>query len=410
MGILSGIKKIERYIKQSDGYKKISQWTSSQSVEFDDGTNLEEKMKDIEGKIGVTGIKGNSESTYRKGNVNITPENIGLGNVGNYKAVSTIASQGLSDTEKSNARANIGAGTSSFSGSYNDLSNKPTIPDVSVKVNKSGDTMSGTLASSKLTNTYLAGNQGEAIINSTSAAGGYTMLDKLNSTNGYFTDGVYKNGRVFYYTAKSTVDAKTNNVTKTLYLLDESGNSQFPGTVTASSFSGNASSATTLSNTLPVSKGGTGATSLASGQALVGNGTGAVTTRAIDTTRGGSAGSTSLITSGAVEDARDFNTLTQTGTSAKSISSIFANTTYREMIIELSVSSSSTARSEYVWHVPLWNFTSSGTVALYAGYKTGNYEGLGGVTISNRSTIQITNCIIGNTEYKTTAKLTISYR
>lgn len=57
-----------------------------------------------------------------------TASEVGLGNVGNFKAVSTVASQELSSTEKSNARANIGAGTSSFSGSYNDLSNKPTIP------------------------------------------------------------------------------------------------------------------------------------------------------------------------------------------------------------------------------------------------------------------------------------------
>lgn len=34
---------------------------------------------------------------------------VGLGNVGNFKAVSTVSSQGLSDAEKSNARANIGA-------------------------------------------------------------------------------------------------------------------------------------------------------------------------------------------------------------------------------------------------------------------------------------------------------------
>lgn len=33
---------------------------------------------------------------------------VGLGNVGNFKAVSTVASQGLSDTEKANARTNIG--------------------------------------------------------------------------------------------------------------------------------------------------------------------------------------------------------------------------------------------------------------------------------------------------------------
>ena len=84
-----------------------------------------------------------------------TKSDVGLGNVGNFKAVSTVASQGLTDTEKSNARANIGAGTSSFSGNYNDLTNKPTIPTVgngtitikqagtskgTFTVNQSGDT------------------------------------------------------------------------------------------------------------------------------------------------------------------------------------------------------------------------------------------------------------------------------
>lgn len=42
-------------------------------------------------------------------------------------AVKTTA-QTLTDAQKSQARTNIGAGTSSFSGSYNDLSNKPPIP------------------------------------------------------------------------------------------------------------------------------------------------------------------------------------------------------------------------------------------------------------------------------------------
>ena len=75
----------------------------------------------------VTGVKGSAETTYREGNVNITPSNIGLGNVGNYKAVSTVANQGLTETEQVNARSNIGAGTSSFSGSFNDLTDKPTV-------------------------------------------------------------------------------------------------------------------------------------------------------------------------------------------------------------------------------------------------------------------------------------------
>lgn len=44
-----------------------------------------------------------------------TASEIGLGDVGNFKAVSTVESQGLTDTEKSNARANIGA---QVAGSY----------------------------------------------------------------------------------------------------------------------------------------------------------------------------------------------------------------------------------------------------------------------------------------------------
>ena len=68
-----------------------------------------------------------------KTDMNITKSDVGLGNVGNFKAVSTVASQDLTETEKSNARANIGAGTSSFSGNYNDLSSKPSLGDAAAK-------------------------------------------------------------------------------------------------------------------------------------------------------------------------------------------------------------------------------------------------------------------------------------
>lgn len=51
---------------------------------------------------------------------------LGIDNVGNFKAVSTVANQGLTETEKANARANIGAGDSAFSGDFSDLSNIPT--------------------------------------------------------------------------------------------------------------------------------------------------------------------------------------------------------------------------------------------------------------------------------------------
>lgn len=93
----------------------------------------------------VTSVAG------KTGAVTLSKSDVGLGNVGNFKAVSTVASQNLTDTEKSNARANIGAGTSSFSGSYNDLTNKPTIPSVgngSLTV-KAGTTAGGTFTANQ---------------------------------------------------------------------------------------------------------------------------------------------------------------------------------------------------------------------------------------------------------------------
>lgn len=49
------------------------------------------------------------------------------GSGGSANAVQYVA-QELTDEQKAQARENIGAGTSSFSGSYNDLTSKPTIP------------------------------------------------------------------------------------------------------------------------------------------------------------------------------------------------------------------------------------------------------------------------------------------
>ena len=107
-----------------------------------------------------------------------------------------------------------------------------------------------TITSSLSTSTHLAGNKGTAIINSTAGGAGYNMLAKMNSTNGVWTLGGWTTGFYLFYTANSVITAGTNSYTKQLKLLDESGNSSFPGTVTAPTFSGalsgNASTATTL--------------------------------------------------------------------------------------------------------------------------------------------------------------------
>ena len=52
----------------------------------------------------VTGVKGDTETNYRTGNVNITAANIGAVRY-------DTSSQGLTSTQKSNARTNIGLGT-----------------------------------------------------------------------------------------------------------------------------------------------------------------------------------------------------------------------------------------------------------------------------------------------------------
>lgn len=113
-----------------------------------------------------------------------------------------------------------------------------------------GGTMTGKITTSHNTSTYLQGNQGNAIINSSTSAGAYVMLYRYPSTNGYFTMGGYQGKYLLQYTAQATVDAGTNGVTKSVTLLDESGNTSFAGTVTAPTFSGslsgNASTATKL--------------------------------------------------------------------------------------------------------------------------------------------------------------------
>ena len=101
------------------------------------------------------------------------------------------------------------------------------------------------------TSTYLNGNKGGAIINSLAAAG-FNMLYRLKSTKGVFMGGAHNDGLYAYYTADSVISAGTNATTKTVKILDESGNSSFPGTV---GIAGNAniSSSATISGKATVS-------------------------------------------------------------------------------------------------------------------------------------------------------------
>lgn len=86
----------------------------------------------------VTGIKGDSESAYRTGNVNLTAANIGAlessGDASNTKVTFTQSSGRVNLTSGETLKTSFGKLSKwfadlkavAFSGSYNDLSNKPT--------------------------------------------------------------------------------------------------------------------------------------------------------------------------------------------------------------------------------------------------------------------------------------------
>lgn len=105
-------------------------------------TELKNKLNDIEAGAQVntvTGIKGNAESTYRKGDVNLTPANIGAvassnGDASNTKVTFTQSTSRVNLTSGDTLKTAFGKLSKwfadlkavAFSGSYNDLSNKPT--------------------------------------------------------------------------------------------------------------------------------------------------------------------------------------------------------------------------------------------------------------------------------------------
>lgn len=98
-----------------NGTEKIGTGISTGAVDFVNGTNTTVNYNATGNKISIDVPNAPVSSVAGKtGDVTLTNSDVGLGNVGNFKAVSTVANQGLTDTEKSSARANIGAGTSSL--------------------------------------------------------------------------------------------------------------------------------------------------------------------------------------------------------------------------------------------------------------------------------------------------------
>lgn len=47
MSVLSGFLKLKRHVLKNDGYHLVSEWTSSSTVEMNNGKTLEEEFKNV---------------------------------------------------------------------------------------------------------------------------------------------------------------------------------------------------------------------------------------------------------------------------------------------------------------------------------------------------------------------------
>ena len=151
------------------------------------------------------------------------------------------------------------------------------------------------------------------------------------------------------------------------------------------------------SGTLPVERGGTGASTLASGEVLVGNGTGAITTKAIDSTIADSSTSTNLVTAAAVASYVDSKTESLSGAmhfKGVSTTAITDGGT-QNPTIDGSVVTEKTAgdvvlynNQEFVWTGSAWELLGDeGSYALKTVTITGTDGLTGGGAISANQTI-----------------------
>ena len=116
--------------------------------------SMQEKVDGFEEQLNTAQLNISNKVSFKKQSLSETEkqqarENIGAGTSnfsGNYDDLEdkpdipqntvSFQAQSLSDAEKQQARQNIGAGTSNFSGSYNDLTDKPTVPQGAVLYNQ----------------------------------------------------------------------------------------------------------------------------------------------------------------------------------------------------------------------------------------------------------------------------------
>ena len=100
-------RKVWRVKDTSGAVEQVLVETSAEQVTLADtankftSTNVEGALAEVMQVAqtgGVTGVKGNAETEYRKGNVNITKANIGLGNVDNTADANKVVKEAKKTT------------------------------------------------------------------------------------------------------------------------------------------------------------------------------------------------------------------------------------------------------------------------------------------------------------------------
>lgn len=196
-----------QYVKTASGLEKQLIASSADIVEINaieglDAKNVQEalvKIKDIADNGGVTGVKGSAETSYRKGNVEISPTNIGLGNVTNHAQVKRT------EMGVANGVATLGADGKVPSGqlpSYVDdvleYENKASLPakgetgkiyvskDTNITYRWSGSAyveISASLALGETSSTAYAGDKGKALAVRVTAVEGKASTNESNISN-----------------------------------------------------------------------------------------------------------------------------------------------------------------------------------------------------------------------------------
>lgn len=187
MSILTGFKKVKNYILTSSGYQLLSRWTSSQTVEFDDGKTAQTKLGEING-IAKTYVDM-KKATDNSMAVSAKAVMEGLENSSALISMTQAEYDALSDEEKTdnNMRAILDANPDvvdaknvNFDNTNTDLTATNTQSAITELNGKLNNCNCGSSKTFNLNETYICPNNGYVHIRNLTNYVGYVSLYSSN--------------------------------------------------------------------------------------------------------------------------------------------------------------------------------------------------------------------------------------